>query len=108
VEMSHIRTYSLTLLVLLLAGCTKGPKHISVQEWQALKKAVPAYERAVEYKHSETLLFEPRYLDLEKARDEVNQAAYTGWNSDIKTADIEASSYFATCVTAVLCMAERA
>ncbi len=89
------------LLLLLSAGCssTKGPRHNSVQEWEALQRAVPAYERAAEYKDAGVALFEPRYLDLEKARDEVNQAAYRGSTSDVELADTQASSDFATCVS---------
>ncbi len=67
------KTYCTALLVPLslisLCSCTKGPKGLSAETYEGVKQTVAAMRRANEYRDSGTLLFEPRFLDLERAVD---------------------------------------
>ena len=52
-------------------ACTCGPKGLSRPTYLATKKAVGAIERANEYRDDGALLYEPRFLDVERAVDEL-------------------------------------
>jgi hypothetical protein len=56
-------------VVFVLCSCTKGPKGLSAEAYEAAKGTVAAMRRANEYRDSGGLLFEPRFLDLERAAD---------------------------------------
>jgi len=71
--MRHLVAVGLAV-VLWSTACTRGPKGLSRSEYAATEKAVAALARADEYRDAEALLFEPRFLDAEKAVDELKVA----------------------------------
>jgi hypothetical protein len=79
-----------------ICSCTKGPKGLSNDTYAGVKKTVAAMRRANEYRDSGVLLFEPRFLDLERAVDGIaTPRAY----SEITTAsDLSAAEIARSCV----------
>jgi len=71
--MRHLVAVGLAVM-LWSTACTRGPKGLSRSEYAATEKAVAALARADEYRDAEALLFEPRFLDAEKAVDELKAA----------------------------------
>jgi hypothetical protein len=56
-------------------ACTRGPKGLSRPTYVATEKAVAALKRANEYRDAGAQLYEPRFLDVEKATDELVASA---------------------------------
>jgi hypothetical protein len=70
------RTNTVALLGLaMLAGCGVGPKEVSRPEYAAILKAFNALKRANDYRDAGTLIYEPRFLDAEKAVEELESTA---------------------------------
>jgi hypothetical protein len=66
--------YLMAVGLLALLGstaCTRGPKGLSRATYESTQSAVAAIQRANEYRDAGTLLFEPRFLEAEKAIDDV-------------------------------------
>lgn len=65
----------LIILSLGPSACSQGPKGLGRPAFEATEKAAAAMQRANEYRDAGTLLYEPRFLDLEKAVDELKASA---------------------------------
>lgn len=55
--------------IVALCSCTKGPKGLSADTYEGVRRTVAALRRANEYRDSGALLFEPRLLEAEKEAD---------------------------------------
>jgi hypothetical protein len=58
-------------VIALCCSCTKGPEGLSPETYAGLEKTIDAMRRANEYRDSGVLLFEPRFLELERAVDDI-------------------------------------
>lgn len=88
--------WALALVLLVACGShTRGPNRLSVTVYEALEKAVAAFERADEYRDAGVLLYEPRFLDAEKAADAVRDAPGD------QPADVSAALNAHSCVLAL-------
>jgi|HubBroStandDraft_1064217.scaffolds.fasta_scaffold130169_3 hypothetical protein len=69
----RMRSIAFILCATSLASCsqTYGPKGLSKPAYEATVRAVNALDRAREYRGASALLFEPRYLDAERAIGEL-------------------------------------
>ena len=70
------RRAAICLLILVESiACTRGPKGLSRPAYLATEKAVASLNRANEYRDADVLVYEPRFLDAQKAIDELAAAA---------------------------------
>jgi hypothetical protein len=63
------------LALLICASCTRGPKGLSRATYAATEKAIAAIQRANECRDDGLLIFEPRFLEAEKAVDDARATA---------------------------------
>jgi hypothetical protein len=61
--------------LLTLAACGVGPKGVGKSEYAAISKAFNALKRANDYRDAGSLIYEPRFLDAEKAVEELESTA---------------------------------
>jgi hypothetical protein len=71
VKRSEYLTAVALAFALLPTACTRGPKGLSPSSYAATEKVVAALERCFEYRDAGILLYEPRFLDAEKAIDDL-------------------------------------
>lgn len=56
-------------VIALTCSCTKGPHGLSADTYKGIQQTLSAMRRANEYRDSGTMLFEPRFLELEREAD---------------------------------------
>ena len=68
---THSAILIIATAIIALCSCTKGPKGLSADTYEGVRRTVSALRRANEYRDSGALLFEPRLLEAEKEADDI-------------------------------------
>lgn len=103
--MPYVGVGLVAVSLLLVSACSpqrKGPKHISSPVYDALEKATATVARANEYRDAGILLYEPRFLEAEKAVDEVSRQVHDSQltGTDALT-EVQVSTICYRCVSAL-------